>query len=469
MNFKLYDSFTRKKQPMLKPDADQTRVRIYACGPTVYQRIHIGNARPFVVFGMFARYLRARGFDVTYVCNITDVNDKIYAAAREQGVPSSELAATAAQWYIDDTDRLGIGRPDVEPRATESIQEIVDLIQDLVDRGLAYPADGDVYFRVEKYSDYGRLSNQQIDEMLEHGRVEPGDGKERPLDFALWKGVKDGEDTAWDSPWGRGRPGWHIECSAMAEKYLGPGFDIHGGGLDLIFPHHENEIAQSRGAGRPFGRLWMHNGMLTLGDEKMSKSEGNIATLSDVLDEFPAWVVLLYFYGASYRNPLAFSQAALEETRSSGHRITESLRRADRFLGTVETRDAGDPGFVNSARNWEGIHEALEDDFNTANAMSEVFGLVYDLNTAVNERATPQIVRDLRATLQEFLEMFCLQDLIPQSVELSEEARRLLDERELARSKKDFQRSDELRDELAALGYLVRDTPDGVDVVQTDS
>jgi cysteinyl-tRNA synthetase len=246
---------------------------MYVCGPTVYQRIHIGNARPYVVSLWLKRWLEASGYQMKLVENITDVNDKIYDAATKQSRPSAELAAEAARWYVEDTDRLGLGRPDVEPLATETIPEIVSLIAELVERELAYEAGGDVYFRVAKWPSYGELSGAKLDDMVAQ---EPSDLKEDQRDFALWKATKPNEDTSWDAPWGRGRPGWHIECSAMAEKHLGAAFDIHGGGLDLRFPHHENELAQSRGAGREFARIWAHNGLLQMDAEKMSKSVGNI-------------------------------------------------------------------------------------------------------------------------------------------------------------------------------------------------
>jgi len=464
MKLQVYDSWTRKKQPLLAPGKQE--LGIYVCGPTVYQRIHIGNARTYVTFVVFAKYLRSIGIGARLVSNITDLNDKIYAAAKDAGIPSAELAEQATQWYIEDTDRLGIGRPDEEPRATQSVPAMVTMIEELIGRDLAYEAGGDVYFRVEKFGEYGRLSNQQPDQMVAGSRdnLEDGD-KQGPLDFALWKATKPGEDTSWDSPWGKGRPGWHIECSAMCDELLGGGFDIHGGGLDLIFPHHENEVAQSKGSGREFARLWMHGGMLEIAGGKMSKSEGNISVLKDVLDEWPAWVVLMLFYSASYRNPLEYSTEALEGARTSGQRIMESLRRSERYLASVETRGAGDPTFADSSRHWEGIHEALQDDFNMPSAMGEVFGLVYDLNTAVNEHATPQLVRDLRGCIMEFLDMFGLGELRPQAMDLTQEVKDLLAGRERARQKKDFDESDRIRDLLHEMGYVVRDTSDGSDVV----
>ncbi len=466
-SFSIYDTATRKKVPLLAPGARE--LSIYSCGPTVYQRIHIGNARSFVTPMAFVRYLRFCGVNVRYVSNITDINDKIYTAAAAQGMPSAQLAKAAADWYIEDTSALGLGRPDEEPRATDWVAQMISLIEELIAGGFAYESAGDVYFRVDQYKQYGKLSNRQLDQMIEGSRDDlEGGAKEHALDFALWKATKPGEDTSWDSPWGSGRPGWHIECSAMGEHLLGPEFDVHGGGIDLMFPHHENELAQSRAAGRSFARIWMHYGMLEIGGGKMSKSEGNIQTLREVLDEWPATTVLLLFYSALYRNPMAFSSAVLEEAQASGQRITEALRRSERYLGSVETRNAGDPSFVDSSRYWEGLHESLQDDFNIPMAMSELFGLVHDLNTAVNEHATPQIVRDLRAAIIEFCDVFGLSALQPQPVDLTDEVRDLLEAREAARRQKNFEESDRIRDLLAEMGYVVRDTKDGADVVQSD-
>jgi cysteinyl-tRNA synthetase len=467
---KVYDSLTRKKQPLLPPG--QGELGVYLCGPTVYQRIHIGNARTFAMFALLVRYLRFAGLEVRFVSNVTDVNDKIYAAAQAQGIASSELAKTATQWYLDDMAELGVGGRDIDVSAVETMPKIIAFIEQLVAAGAAYEANGDVYFSVSSFPDYGKLSNRQLDDMRSGGAgrddLEGGDNKRDVLDFALWKATKAGEDTSWDSPWGKGRPGWHIECSAMAHETLGASFDVHAGGLDLIFPHHENEIAQSRAAGDAFARLWMHGGMLEIAGDKMSKSDGNIATLREVLDEWPAHVIVWFFLTASYRNPLDFSQGALEEAQKAGQRVTESLRRSERYLGSVETRDAGNPDYADPTINWEGIHEALADDFNTPSALAELSGLVHDLNTAVNEHATPQLVRNLRATILEFLEVFALEGLKPGSVDISDEARELLSAREAARQKKDFEAADRIRDELAELGYVVRDTADGADVVSSD-
>jgi cysteinyl-tRNA synthetase len=423
----LYDSFTRQKVELPAPPGP---IRMYVCGPTVYQRIHIGNARPFVVSMWMRQWFRERGYDVKLVENITDINDKIYEAAVRQKMGSAELAAQAASWYIEDTDELGLGRPDVEPRATEVIPEIVALIGELVDRGLAYESSGDVYFRVPSYPAYGELSGAQPDEMVAQ---EPSDLKEDPRDFALWKATKPHEDTRWDSPWGPGRPGWHIECSAMAEKHLGPEFEIHGGGLDLRFPHHENELAQSRGAGRPFARFWAHNGMLQLAEEKMSKSVGNIVSLREVLDTYGREAILVYFLGGHYRSPLDYSDEAMEAARAQ----VEGFRNA--FRGTLEHGSVG----------WEAFASALDDDFNTQEALSVLH----------QWRSTGQVDLLLRG-----LTLFGLASLAEQQAAPAEVVE-LASRRKEARERGEFDEADRLRQEVEAAGWEVRDKPDGFDLV----
>ena len=321
----------------MKPNADG-EVRIYACGPTVYGRIHVGNARPYVVFSLLARLFVHEGYKVTFVANITDVNDKIYAAALTAGVPSEQLAREMSDAYIADTGRLGLGRPDHEPRASETIREIVELIEQLIEGGHAYAVDGDVYFSVRSYPEYGELSHRDVDEMDQGEGVEGADRKRDPADFALWKAHKPGEDTAWDAPWGPGRPGWHIECSAMAEQLLGVGFEIHGGGVDLIFPHHENEAAQTCAAhGVPLAQLWVHNGMVRLDQAKMSKSVGNIFLLHQALDAYGRDALLMYFCGGHYRQPIEFDDERLVEARARVERIRGggSASRARPLAGVV--------------------------------------------------------------------------------------------------------------------------------------
>ncbi|HET8557239.1 MAG TPA: cysteine--tRNA ligase [Gaiellaceae bacterium] len=418
---RLYNTLSRQVEELPPPPGP---VRMYFCGPTVYQRAHIGNARPFVV-GMWLRsWLRARGYDATLVHNITDVNDKIYDAAPGK---SAELAARATDWYLEDTGDLGLGMPDVLPKATESIPSIVRFIELLVATGHAYAVEGDVYFRVASDPGYGRLSRQRPDQVEEQ---EPNPLKEDPRDFALWKANKPGEDTAWDSPWGRGRPGWHIECSAMAEDAFGPVFEIHGGGLDLVFPHHENEVAQSRALGHPFAEIWAHNGMLRFTGEKMSKSSGNVTTIRDALDEWGRETVLVFFLTALWRKPIDFSPETMAQAASRA----ETLRNAF----TLE------PAPVEEER-WQAFAAALDDDFDTPAALA-----------LLHEWAGARQLDLLRRGLAVFGlgSLAEREDAPPEIVALAEE-------RAGARSGKDFATSDRLRDELAAQGWQMRDEPGG--------
>jgi cysteinyl-tRNA synthetase len=435
------------------------KVGIYACGPTVYGRIHVGNARPYVVFALLKRFLEHEGLEVTLVENITDVNDKIYDAARAAGVPSQQLAREMSAAYRADTDRLGLGRPDHEPLASETIDAIIDLISALVERGHAYPAGGDVYFSVRSHDGYGKLSNRRLEDLLpaDQGEPDAGQGSKRdPLDFALWKAQKEGEDTAWDSPWGRGRPGWHIECSAMAEEILGLDFDVHGGGSDLMFPHHENEIAQTEaGRGRPLARLWMHNGMIRFGEEKMAKSVGNVTTLADALDAYGRDALIVYLLGGHYRQPLAFSGDRLEEARQSVRRLADFARLARRS-GDL-TAGAPDDPRVSALR--EEFLAALREDFNTPEALAAVFKLVSEGNRRLSGG---DALPGAAALLEEMLGVLGLESLLAGGDEdLDETALRLVQEREDARLARDFDRADAVRDELLERGWEVRDTPEG--------
>jgi cysteinyl-tRNA synthetase len=423
-------------------------VGIYACGPTVYGRIHIGNARPFVIFTLLRRYLEREGLEATLVINVTDINDKIYDAAREAGRPSGEFAAEMTAAYVEDTDRLGLGRPDAEPLATETIPEIVSLIEDLIEGGHAYQADGDVYFRVRSFEGYGKLSNRDPAEMDQGEEAGTASLKEDPLDFALWKGTKEGEDTSWDSPWGPGRPGWHIECSAMAEKVLGADFAIHGGGIDLVFPHHENEVAQTEAArGVPLARTWMHNGMVQMDAEKMSKSEGNIFQLSEALDRYGAPAVVAYLASGHYRQPLAFSDQALREASAR----VEGIRNFARDAAAGEADE-----FVAARR--EDFMEALADDFNTPRA----FAALAEIVAEGNRRELP----GARGALEELLPLLGLESLLAAEEGADPEAERLLREREEARAAEDFERADEIRDRLTELGWEVRDGAGGARLVR---
>jgi cysteinyl-tRNA synthetase len=404
-------------------------IRMYFCGPTVYARAHIGNARPFVL-GMWLRsWLRERGYDVTLVHNITDVNDKIYDAAPGK---SAELAERATHWYLEDTGDLGLGEPDELPKATEHVPGIVRFIEELVDQGFAYPAGGDVYFRIASFPGYGALSGRLDTEGARNPseEEEQTELKEDPRDFALWKANKEGEDTSWDSPWGHGRPGWHIECSAMAEALLGPVFEIHGGGLDLVFPHHENELAQSRALGHDFAEIWTHNGLLRFTGEKMSKSLGNVVTIREAIDTWGRETVLLFFMTAHWSKPIDFS----EETMAQAAAQVETLRNKLRYPG-----EEGD--------SWDELVAALDDDFNTPDALAILH----------RWRDRDLIVRALG--------LFGL-DSLAGGESAPEGIVELAEQREVARAARDFPESDRLRAEIDAHGWEVRDEPGGFRLVR---
>ena len=431
---------------------DGRRIGVYACGPTVYGRIHVGNARPYIVFSLLKRFLEHEGYDSPLVVNITDVNDKIYNAARERGIPSAELAREMTDAYTEDTGRLGLGRPDAEPKATETVDAIVALIQDLVDSEHAYERCGDVYFRVASFDGYGKLSNRPLEEMQQGEGDDAAELKEAPQDFALWKGRKEGEDTWWESPWGEGRPGWHIECSAMAEAVLGVPFEIHGGGSDLVFPHHENEIAQTEAArGKPLSRTWMHNGMVEMDDEKMAKSVGNIRLLHAALDQFGRDAFVMWMVGAHYRKPVAYSEEALEDSTRAVARVRDVIRRLD--------PDASADGIEPYA---ERFFAALADDFNTPAARAALFDWIAEGNRRLDAGGELG-----PGALAEMLRMLGLENLLDTAEQAEPEAERLLEEREAARAARDFGMADAKRDELAALGWEVRDTPAGPKLVRS--
>jgi cysteinyl-tRNA synthetase len=417
---RLYNTLTRELEELPPPP---TPIRMYFCGPTVYARAHIGNARPFIL-GMWLRaWLRERGYEATLVHNITDVNDKIYDAAPGA---SAELAARATEWYLQDTADLGLGMPDATPKATDAVPHIITFIERLIDSGHAYETGGDVYFSVASDPEYGRLSRQRLEDM------EPEDTnslKRAPQDFALWKATKPGEDTSWDSPWGAGRPGWHIECSVMAEDAFGPAFEIHGGGIDLRFPHHENELAQSRALGHEFARIWTHNGMLGFGDEKMSKSLGNDRSIRNVLDQWGREVILLFYLTGHWRKPIDFNDQVLEQAKA----------QVERFRNVF--RQPSEPG-----GDWSAFEAALDDDFNTPEALAILHSW-----------------RD-HELLRRGLGVFGLASLAEQA-QAPPEVVRLAEARRRAREAKDFAESDRLRDEIAALGWEVRDVPGGFELI----
>jgi cysteinyl-tRNA synthetase len=420
---RVHDTFTGELVELVPPPGP---IGIYWCGPTVYQRIHVGNGYAVNVLPLWLkRWLEHRGYETKLVVNITDINDKIYDAAPGH---SAELAADATRWYFEDTDRLGLGRPDVEPTAVKTVPEQIVLIEGLLDGGFAYEIAGDVYYRVAQFPDYGRLSRQRLDQVEEQ---EPNPLKEDPRDFALWKAHKPGEDTSWDAPWGRGRPGWHIECSAMAEKYLGTSFEIHGGGLDLKFPHHENEIAQSRALGHQFARIWMHNGMLGMRGSEMHKSLGNDVSLKDALDRWGRETLLFFFMTGHWRKPLDYSDETLEQARAQLETFRNVFRSPSEPVG-----------------DWAELEAALDDDFNTPEALAVMHGW-----------------RD-HELLRRAFAIFGLES-IAEVEEAPAELAVLAERRRDARNAKDFEGADGLRREIEAAGWEVRDVaePPGYQLV----
>ncbi len=472
----VYNTLTRHKEPLdpLRPG----EVRLYVCGPTVYSWVHIGNARTFTVFDVVVRYLRHRGYRVSYVRNYTDVDDKIINAAREAGEDSAALADRYVRAFEEDAAALGLLPPDVAPRVTQVIPEILALIQTLLDQGVAYTAGGDVYFQVSRWPEYAKLSRRNLDDLRAGERVTPGEHKREPLDFALWKAEKPGE-PAWDAPWGRGRPGWHIECSAMSEKYLGQPFDLHGGGLDLIFPHHENEIAQSEAAHHaPLARVWMHAGFLNLENAKMSKSLGNVVRLRDALAKVDAEALRYFFVTSHYRNGLDFSDEALSDAEKRMEYFYETLQRVDERLGGREVKPGplqGDPD-----AHLRAFEESMDDDFNTAGALAALSGLFNGMNELLDHPPVPDratVVRTLatlRAVVPRMGNVLGVlgrppaawlerrrDRLVRQRGLDRERIEAMLAERAQERKAKDFARSDAIRDELLRLGVELRDGPGG--------
>ncbi|MFC1837787.1 cysteine--tRNA ligase [Thermodesulfobacteriota bacterium] len=466
----------------LKPLTDN-HVKMYVCGITAYDYCHIGHARSALAFDMIYRYLLYRGYEVTYVRNFTDIDDKIINRAIEQGISTEELSERFIRKFHEDMEQLGIASPTVEPKATEHVREIIDMIRDLVEKGMAYQVDGDVYYAVEKFSDYGVLSRRSIEDMQAGARIEVNEKKRNPMDFALWKSSKPGEPT-WDSPWGLGRPGWHIECSAMSKKYLGDSFDIHGGGKDLIFPHHENEIAQSMGAtGSPFVNIWVHHGFVTIRDEKMSKSLGNFLTIRDVLGKFRPEALRLFVFSTHYQSPLNYSETAIYDAEIGLERLYECLAEIARLPesgiegkgSVISKKDA-----AKLASLEERFQKAMDNDFNTAQALARLFDAVKILNKI--SRALPgeparndiDLLRNTGAKLQELANIMGL--LIEDPVEHAEalqekrmqelgldptEIEAMIQERSEARENKDWARSDAIRDELLARGVELKDGVEG--------
>ncbi|MDX9834161.1 MAG: cysteine--tRNA ligase [Desulfobulbus sp.] len=480
MPIKIYNTLTRKKE-VLQPLEDN-HVKLYVCGITSYDYCHIGHARSALVFDMVVRHLRYRGYKVTFVRNFTDIDDKIINRAAEQGVDPASLALRFIDEFYADMDALGIIRPDFEPKATEHVEEMVQLIGQLVDKGMAYPSNGDVYFRVVQFAEYGRLSGRSLADMQAGARVEVSEKKENPMDFVLWKAGKPGEPK-WDSPWGPGRPGWHIECSAMSRKYLGETFDIHGGGQDLIFPHHENEIAQSCGAtGAEFAKVWMHHGFVTIKDEKMSKSLGNFLTIRDVRAQYHPEVLRLFIFSTQYRNPLDFTEAALQQARVGLGRMYDCLARLAALPvagpegdGVIGARDRAALESLEKRFN-----QGMDNDFNTPQALSPVFEAVKVAAKVLRQLPEQPVVADLdllRATGETLRTLGRVLGLLQQDpsevvaavqahrlagIDLSEaEIEKLIKKRNQARAAQDWTTSDEVRDHLFAHGVALKDSPEG--------
>lgn len=457
---KVFSSLTRTKEELVPITPGE--VKIYACGPTVYNYFHIGNARPFVVFDVLRRYLEFRGYKVTFVQNFTDVDDKMIKRANEEGITIGELADRFIKAYFEDAKKLGIRPATVHPRATEHIPQIISIIERLMDKGLAYQAGGDVYYDTKKFPAYGKLNGQAMDDLKSGARIEVGDVKKNPMDFALWKAAKPGEPS-WDSPWGKGRPGWHIECSAMSMTYLGETFDIHAGGRDLLFPHHENEIAQSEGAtGKPYVHYFMHNGFINIDNKKMSKSEGNFFTVRDIEKLYDLEAVRLFILTTQYRSPINFSRESIEQASAALQRLYTAYNQLVYLSENAEDRELNEDekAFTARLREHESAFDAaMDDDLNTADALGTIFELVRDSNTALNENSARLAAKEALKTLLSLCDVLGL--LMKRENGLPENVAALAEERAEARKNKDWKKSDELRDAIKALGYVVEDGREG--------
>jgi cysteinyl-tRNA synthetase len=474
MTLRVYDTQRGKKRDF--QPVTEGKVGIYFCGMTVQDKPHMGHMLAFVAGDMIRRFLEYREYEVQYIQNFTDIDDKIIDKANDEGLDYKEVAERNIRAYFAAADALHIRPATKYPKATEHIQEIIDLIAKLVDKGHAYPASGDVYFRVRAFDGYGKLSKRKIDDLMSGARIAVGEHKEDPLDFALWKGAKP-DEPGWDSPWGRGRPGWHIECSAMSMKYLGETLDFHGGGEDLIFPHHENELAQSEAAtGVPFVHFWLHNGLLNLKGEKMSKSTGHFFAMEDVLKDFDGMVVRFYFLSAHFRKPTEYSRERLEEAKRGYDRLRLACLSIDENL-----RKIGDkPGITGPAGSTlrqtidkasEGFFAAMDDDFNSAGALGSVFDLIKTYHKLVDEKGAAitqdrEVLEALRDAITMYDQVLCIfPDGFPTSArEIPEDVTALVDARQQARKERNFKKADEIRDKLDGMGYVIEDTPGGARV-----
>lgn len=459
---KIYNTLTRQKETFepLEPG----KVSIYSCGPTVYDYIHIGNARPVVIFDVLRRYFEYKGYQVTFVQNFTDIDDKIINRANEEGVEYTDITRRFIQEYQTDVDGLGVRAPDIAPRATESIDEIIKIVETLVEKGDAYAVDGDVYFRTAEFDEYGKLSRQPLEDLSVGARINPDERKENPLDFVLWKAAKEGEPS-WSSPWGQGRPGWHIECSAMVNKHLGPTIDIHTGGQDLIFPHHENEIAQSQCYNNAeYVRYWMHNGHISVDNRKMSKSLGNFFTVRDISDKVGYEPIKFLLLQSHYRSPFNFSEEVMEQSIQGLERLHTSRDNLDFAMenNIDDSNTQGSEEFLATlVQRKQQFEQAMDDDLNTADAISALFELVRDINIYTKEQRP---LEDLQAAAELFDTITDVLGILysREQQDLDSEIEALIEEREEARQARNFAKADEIRDTLAKRGIVLEDTPQGV-------
>lgn len=463
---KIYNTLTRKKEEFI-PISENT-CKIYVCGPTVYNFFHIGNARPFVVFDTLRRYMEYRGYKVDFVQNFTDVDDKIINKAREEGVKSEEISEQYIKEYFEDAKALNVMKATVHPKVTENMDDIIHFIEKLVEKGFAYEVDGDVYYSTRKFKEYGKLSGQKIEDLEIGARIDVDDKKHDPLDFALWKARKQEDEIAWSSPWGMGRPGWHIECSVMSTKFLGDTIDIHAGGQDLMFPHHENEIAQSEAlTGKPLAKYWMHNGYITIDNEKMSKSKGNFFTVRDIRNKYPGNVIRLFLLSGQYRNPINFSEELMEQAKQSLQRIENSLMTLEHLVKNsdvdeiTESEAAKLESFSVHKNNFI---KAMDDDLNTADGLSAIFELVKDVNTAVKDGASKAFAKACFDEIKGLTDVLGVQ-IGEEEEGISDEVKALIEKRQEARKNKDFKLADEIRDELKNMGITLKDTKQGLQIV----
>jgi len=457
---KIYNTITRQKEEF--QTIEPGKVKMYVCGPTVYNYFHIGNARPFLIFDAFRNYLKYRGYEVTYVQNFTDVDDKIINKSIEEGIDAMAVAERYIKEYFTDADALGIDRADFHPKVSENIGGIIKIVKTLEKNGFAYNVDGDVYFNMKAFKDYGKLSGQNIDELEAGSRIEISSDKKNPMDFALWKKKKEGE-IAWKSPWGEGRPGWHIECSAMINKHLGETIDIHAGGKDLVFPHHENEVAQSEAyTGKPLSNYWMHNGYINIDNKKMSKSAGNFFTVRDILEKYDAEVVRYFLLSVHYRHPVNFSRELVESAANGLDRIYTARDNMMHLLKTAhDDVTVEEKEILNTYdKHRNKFIDSLDDDFNTADGIAAIFELVRDINKDVTEAASRTFILGASDLLKELTSVLGI--MIKENDDLADDLKALIEERQAARKAKDFAKSDEIRDLLLEKGIILEDTPTGV-------